>query len=195
MRRATPNPPNGTDAGAQIRNLVLAGVFIVTGALALGALAPPPAGAVLPDEVLADAALEARARALSKNLRCLVCQNQSIDDSNADLARDLRILVRERLKAGDSDEKIIAFLVARYGDFVLLKPPVRPTTWALWFGPLAIFLTAGLGLFIAARRRRARPAPLPIPLNATEQARLARILKQGNGGGDQRNSGPGGDTS
>ena len=195
MRRATPNPPNGTDAGAQIRNLVLAGVFIVTGALALGALAPPPAGAVLPDEVLADAALEARARALSKNLRCLVCQNQSIDDSNADLARDLRILVRERLKAGDSDEKIIAFLVARYGDFVLLKPPMRPATWPLWFGPLVIFLTAGLGLFIAIGRRRARPTPAPVPLDDTEKARLARILRQGNGGGEHRNSGPGGGTS
>ncbi len=169
------------------RSLFLTAVFILTGALALGTMAPLPAGAVLPDEVLADPALEARARALSKNLRCLVCQNQSIDDSNAELARDLRILVRERLTAGDTDEKIIAFLVARYGDFVLLKPPVRPATWPLWFGPLAVFLTAGLGLLIAARRRRTHPAPPSVPLNAAEKARLARILEQG----DSR---PGGDT-
>ncbi len=157
-------------------------------------MAPQPARAVLPDEVLADAALEARARALSKNLRCLVCQNQSIDDSDAELARDLRILVRERLKAGDSDDEIVAFLVARYGDFVLLKPPMKPATWLLWFGPLAVFLTAGLGLFIAVRRRRARPALAPAPLDEKEKARLARILGPGNGQGEPGNGGPGGGT-
>lgn len=98
------------------------------------------AGAVEPDEMLKDPALEARARAISRELRCLVCQNQSIDDSNAGLAHDLRVLVRERLKAGDSDAQVMAFITARYGDFVLLRPPFKPTTYVLWLGPLAVFL-------------------------------------------------------
>src|SRR5690606_38216184 len=97
--------------------------------LGLCLLAPAAQGATSPDEILADPALEERARDLSRQLRCLVCQNQSIDDSDAELARDLRQIVRERLVAGDSDEEIIAFLTARYGDFVLLKPPVKPATW------------------------------------------------------------------
>jgi len=146
-------------------------------------LAPSVAEAVLPDEILADAALEHRARALSKRLRCLVCQNQSIDDSDAELARDLRLLVRKRLTAGDSDEQILAFLVARYGDFVLLKPPVKPSTWLLWFGPLAVFTLAGLGLLIAANRRKNKPAAAPAPLSPAERAALARILGP-NGAGD-----------
>jgi cytochrome c-type biogenesis protein CcmH len=94
-----------------------------------------PAGAVLPDEMLTDLVLEARARDISKNLRCLVCQNQSIDDSDADLARDLRIIVRERLVAGDSDGAVIGFVVDRYGDFVLLNPPFKASTYVLWIGP------------------------------------------------------------
>ena len=98
-------------------------------------LSAAPAAAVEPDEILADAALEARARDISKELRCLVCQNQSIDDSNAKLARDLRLLVRERITKGDSNRQVIAYIVARYGDFVLLKPPFKATTWALWLGP------------------------------------------------------------
>jgi cytochrome c-type biogenesis protein CcmH len=161
-------------AARRLRNLILAGM------LAIGALMPVPGQAVLPDEVLSDPVLEGRARALSKNLRCLVCQNQSIDDSDADLARDLRVLVRERLKAGDTDDEVLAYLVARYGDFVLLKPPVRPATWLLWYGPLAVFFIAGIGLFVAVRRRAARPAPAPAPLDEDEKARLAHILGQGN---------------
>src|SRR5437879_7288305 len=111
---------------------------LVAAVLSLAILSP--AIALGPDEVLSDAALEARARALSKELRCMVCQNQSIDDSDAPLARDLRILVRERLQAGDNDRQVIDFLVARYGEFVLLKPRLSPHTAMLWLGPGAIVL-------------------------------------------------------
>jgi cytochrome c-type biogenesis protein CcmH len=107
--------------------------------LALGlVLLIQPAWAVLPDERLADPALETRARSLGQELRCLVCQNQSIDDSNADLAHDLRLIVRERLVAGDSDAQVLDYLRQRYGDYVLLRPPVTPGTWLLWFGPAAV---------------------------------------------------------
>jgi cytochrome c-type biogenesis protein CcmH len=128
-----------------------------------------------PDEILADPVLEQRARSLSKELRCLVCQNQSIDDSDADLARDLRRIVRERLVAGDSDGEIVAFLTARYGDFVLLKPPVEPATWGLWFGPALVLLGAGAGIALYLRRRRSSGPPLP-PLSAEERRRLERLL-------------------
>lgn len=139
-------------------------------------LTPMAAGAVQPDEILPNAALEARARDISKQLRCLVCQNQSIDDSDAELARDLRILVRERLTQGDSDAAVMGYITARYGAFVLLKPPFQPATWLLWFGPLAILLLslAGIAVFL---RRRAAPAPLP-DLSADERRRLAEILKE-----------------
>jgi len=131
--------------------------------------------ATSPDEVLADPILEQRARALGKELRCLVCQNQSIDDSDAALARDLRLLVRERLVAGDSDAEIIAFLTARYGDFVLLKPPVKPATWGLWFGPLALLLIAGGGLVVYLRRRPTRETA-SAPLSPEERARLDALM-------------------
>src|SRR5262247_408771 len=122
--------------------------------LLLFALAAPfAAWAVQPDEVLSDTTLEARARALSKELRCMVCQNQSIDDSDAPLARDLRVLVRERLQAGDSDRQVIDFLVARYGEFVLLRPRLSPHTALLWLGPAAVLLIGALVLFVVARRR------------------------------------------
>ena len=110
--------------------------------------------AVNPDEVLDDPLLEKRARALSVNIRCLVCQNQSIDDSNADLARDLRILVRERLIAGDSDTEVLDYLISRYGDFVMLKPPFKGSTFILWLGPLFVFVLAVIGLVIYFRRRQ-----------------------------------------
>ncbi len=131
-----------------------------------------PALAVNPDERLSDPVLEARARTLGKELRCLVCQNQSIDDSNADLAHDLRVLVRERLTAGDSDEQVLAYLQARYGNYVLLKPPVGPATWALWFGPAAILLIGGTVLVL---HRRAQPAA-PAPLTEAERVRLDHLL-------------------
>ncbi len=136
-----------------------------------------PALAVQPDERLADPALEARARALSRELRCVVCQNESIDESNAPLARDIRLLLRERLTAGDSDAQATSFLVARYGDFVLLRPPVRGDTWLLWFGPFALLL-AGIAVTALALRRRAA-APAPKPLSPEEQARLDALLNAG----------------
>jgi len=144
----------------------------------------PPAFAVQPDEILADQALETRARALSKDLRCMVCQNQSIDDSDAPLARDLRVLVRERLQAGDSDRQVIDFLVARYGEFVLLKPRFSAHTALLWLGPVGILLVGAFAVVMAARRYR-RPAGSPnatsepAELSPGEAARLAEILRRG----------------
>ena len=116
-------------------------------------LAGTPAFAVNPDEVLADPALEARARALSAGLRCMVCQNQSIDDSNADLAKDLRLLVRERLKAGDTDQQVIEYLVSRYGEFVLLKPRLSPHTILLWGMPVALLAVGAIVLVVQLRKR------------------------------------------
>ena len=127
--------------------------------------------AVEPNERLSDPALEARARNISRSLRCLVCQNESIDESGADLARDLRILLRERIAAGDSDDAARAFIVARYGNFVLLRPPVMAATWALWFGPFALLAIGAAGLLLI-RRRPAAPAPL----TAAETARLQTLL-------------------
>jgi len=144
--------------------------------------APHQALAVQPDEIMQDPALEGRARALSKELRCMVCQNQSIDDSDAPLARDLRILVRERLKEGDSDRQVIDFLVARYGEFVLLKPRLALHTALLWFGPPALLFGGALALVLIARRRSKRGADAQVKpeggnLSTAEQARLAELLK------------------
>jgi cytochrome c-type biogenesis protein CcmH len=133
----------------------------------------------LPAEQLADPVLETRARALSQELRCLVCQNQSIDDSSADLAHDLHVLVRERLAAGDSDGEVLAFLTDRYGDYVLLRPPVKPTTWALWFGP-PVFLLAGLGgVVVRGRRSRSSVAAETAALSGEERHRLVHLMKEG----------------
>ncbi len=129
--------------------------------------------AVKPDEMLADPQLEARARGISEGLRCMVCQNQSIDESDADLARDLRLLVRERLKAGDSDTQVVDYVVSRYGEFVLLKPRLSAHTVLLWGAPLALLLAGGLTVFLSARGRR-KEAP---SLDAEEQARLDAILR------------------
>jgi cytochrome c-type biogenesis protein CcmH len=148
--------------------------------LLLAGLPSHPGHAVNPSEMLADPALETRAREISKDLRCLVCQNQSIDDSDAQLARDLRVLVRERLKAGDSNRQVIDYVVSRYGDFVLLTPPFKGTTLVLWLGPAAI---AGLGILavVLFYRRRARPAGTgddrPLPLSEDEKRRLQALLK------------------
>lgn len=136
--------------------------------------------AVQPNEVLKDSELEARARNLSKDIRCLVCQNQSIDDSNAGLARDLRVLVRERLSEGDSDEQILDFLVKRYGDFVLLKPPVKASTYALWYGPIVIFVLGVIGLVVFMRGRRPTPATQPAALSEDEERRISALLDENN---------------
>lgn len=143
--------------------------------------AATPSRAVTPDEMLADPALESRARQLSTELRCVVCQNQSIDDSNAPLAHDLRVLLRERLSAGDSDRQAIDYLVSRYGNFVLLKPPMQLNTLLLWIGPLLIFIAAVLGFSRHLGRSTSddRDAPqTPAPLDASEQRRLDAILSE-----------------
>ena len=136
-----------------------------------------PAWAVQPDEILSDPALEQRARDLSKGLRCLVCRNESIDESNASLARDLRILLRERLVAGDTDEEAVDFIVDRYGEYVLLNPPVSGSTWLLWgAGPLMLLLAGGVGLGYLRGRSNASSGE-QTPLTDEEQARLDDILR------------------
>lgn len=137
-----------------------------------------PAGAVEPDEILADPALEARAREIGKELRCLVCQNQSIDDSDAELARDLRVLVRERLTAGDGDREVIDYVVSRYGDFVLLKPPFKMSTYALWLGPGVVAVIAVIAIveFYRRRSKTANTETAP-PLTDAEQKTLAALLE------------------
>jgi len=139
-----------------------------------------PALAIQPDEILEDKLLEERARVISKELRCLVCQNQSIDDSNADLARDLRVLVRQRLTKGDSDEQIFDFLVNRYGDFVLLKPPVKSSTYALWYGPIVIFIFGVIGLIVFLRGRRPLAAPQTMALSEDEERRISALIDKKN---------------
>lgn len=151
-----------------LRRLVLALVFVLT--------TLPAAFAVQPDEVLSDPELEARARVLSAQMRCLVCQNQSIDDSDAPLAKDLRVLIRERLVQGESNAQVVDYLVSRYGEFVLLKPRFNSRTLLLWGGPFAILLLGSLVIFL----RRRKGSCLSVPeqaLSADEQARLDDILR------------------
>jgi cytochrome c-type biogenesis protein CcmH len=148
--------------------------------LVLAVLLPGGASAVEPGEVLQDAKLEARARRLSAELRCLVCQNQSIDDSNAPLAKDLRLIVRERLLAGDSDDAVLDFIVDRYGKFVLLRPPFELDTILLWGTPLIILGGIGIVLALHLRRRRAEASATGLStgaLSPEEQARLDEILR------------------
>ena len=149
----------------------------------LGVFLAAPVHAVEPDEILADRVLEDRARDISKGLRCVVCQNQDIDSSNAGVARDLRLLVRERLVAGDTDEEVVAYVRARYGDYVLMSPPLTPATYALWFAPVVL---AGLSLFafVMVTRRR-RNTPLEKALTPVEEEQIAAYLNskdQGAGG-------------
>ena len=142
--------------------------------LLLAALIALPALAVDPNEMLKDPALEARAREIGQALRCVVCQNQSIDDSAAEVARDMRRAVRERLSAGDSDDQVFDFMVARYGDYVLLKPPFKLGTLLLWLGAPLVLLIAATIIMLTALRRRAT-APLP-PLSDEERERLRSVL-------------------
>ena len=143
-------------------------------------LLAPAAHAVQPDEVLPDPTLEARARALSQNLRCLVCRNENIDDSNAPLARDLRILLRERLTAGDSDEQAVAYLVDRYGEYVLLKPTAHGANLLLWIaGPAMLLVGVGIAAAAQSRRRKVADAPASAAsLSAEEERRLAELMKE-----------------
>jgi cytochrome c-type biogenesis protein CcmH len=140
-------------------------------------LSAAPAPAVEPDELLADPKLESRARAISAELRCLVCQNQSIDDSNAPLARDLRILVRERLKVGDSDQQVIQYVVDRYGKFVLLKPPFDAQTLLLWLTPLLVLAGAGLVILRGVQRSGPERPAAGVPLTPAEEGRLRALLQ------------------
>jgi len=143
-------------------------------------LMPSVGFAVQPDEIMTDPAQEARARNLSRELRCMVCQNQSIDDSDAPLARDLRLLVRERIAAGSTDEQVMDFLVARYGEFVLLKPRVQSSTLLLWLVPPLVLAGGGLALWFGNRRRRARVAAdeegASFQLTPDEEARLEKMI-------------------
>jgi cytochrome c-type biogenesis protein CcmH len=154
---------------------------ILAAACFVAAIGLSAAHAVLPDEVMSDPVKEARARDLSRELRCMVCQNQSIDDSEAPLARDLRLLVRERIAAGDSDAQVIDFLVARYGEFVLLKPRFERRTFALWLVPPFVLVAGGLALWLHVRRRargqsEGESDAANRPLTADEEARLAALV-------------------
>lgn len=151
----------------------LAKIALVLGLL----LIPLAAHAVRPDERLADPALEARARDISGQLRCLVCQNESIDESDADLAHDIRIFVRQRLTAGDTNQQAIAAVVDRYGQFVLLKPPVEPATYVLWYGPIALLVLGGIGIVVWMRGHKPPPVAAT-PLSADETANLDRLLRE-----------------
>lgn len=144
--------------------------------LALSLLATP-ALAVQPDEILADPALEARARGITRELRCVVCQSESIDESNADIARDLRLLVRERITAGDTDDEVLAFVTDRYGEFVLFRPPMTLANAPLWLAGPAILLVGGALSFVFIRRRARAPAPDRAPLTAEEEARLRELTR------------------
>jgi cytochrome c-type biogenesis protein CcmH len=145
-------------------------------ALVLVVLTATASHAVQPDEIMSDPVKEARARDLSRELRCMVCQNQSIDDSEAPLARDLRLLVRERIAAGDSDAQVIDFLVARYGEFVLLKPRLNQHTWLLWLLPPLALAGGGLAIWAHGRRRSSASATAEAALTADEKARLAELM-------------------
>ncbi len=144
-------------------------------ALLIVVLSALPALAVRPDEMLADPALESRARAISAGLRCLVCQNQSIEDSDAELARDLRLIVRERLTAGDTDKQTVDFVVARYGEYVLLNPVMAPHTLLLWFATPIVLLVGGIGIAFAVRRKRRVAATVAMALSPEEQAAIDEL--------------------
>ena len=152
-----------------MRQLLFAAAFLMS-------IGGPAVQAVEPGERLTDPALEGRARTLSKELRCLVCQNQSIDESNADLAHDLRIVLRQRLVAGDTDQQVLDYVAARYGVFVLLDPPFAPATYLLWLTPPLLVLGAGTLLLMRARRRP-HPGQAPHPLTPDERERAALMLR------------------
>ena len=156
-----------------MRRLVLAFAFVLA-----AVLAATPALALNPDEILPDPALEALARTITRQVRCVVCQNQSIDDSEAELAHDMRLLVRARVLAGDGERQVLDFLVARYGDFVLLDPPFKPKTYALWAGPWVVLVLGGLVVLLWFRVRSTVAAPAAVPpLSAADRARLDALIE------------------
>jgi cytochrome c-type biogenesis protein CcmH len=168
--------PSGRRQGRRVALRQLLGVALLAAALA-PMPAATPALAVEPDEKLDDPQLEQRARDLSEHIRCLVCQNESIDESNADLAKDLRLLVRERIKEGQSDAQIKDYLTDRYGDFVLLKPPMKPETYALWYGPAVVVAAGVLGVAVYFRRRAKQAEKAQPRLSPEEERRLQSILE------------------
>jgi cytochrome c-type biogenesis protein CcmH len=172
-RRMTPAALRCLRAAVQpaLRGLLLAGFLLLPAVL----LTAQPALAVEPSEMLADPTLEARARDISRELRCLVCQNQSIDDSNAPLAHDLRLLVRQRLVAGDNDDAVKQYLGARYGDYVLMRPPFKPETWALWLGPPLLLLLGGALVWVVLRGRAVGTAETA--LSPDEEKRLRQLIE------------------
>ena len=178
-RNAAPRNDNKLCKGSAFAGMTTRGRMRVAAALAIALLTffiADPARAVRPDEMLPDPALEARAREIGQQLRCLVCRNQSIDDSDADLAHDLRLLVRRRLVAGDSNDQVIAYIRSRYGDFVLLRPPLEIGTALLWGGPALLLLLGGIALLRFYRRPDTSPAA---PLSPEEERRLAALLGEG----------------
>jgi cytochrome c-type biogenesis protein CcmH len=175
--------PDPTTIPRTVRAALLAAI---AGVVSAGIVLVSPAVALEPSERLADPALESRARGLSAQLRCLVCQNQSIDDSNAPLAKDLRLLVRERLQQGESDTQVMDYVVARYGDFVLLKPPFKVSTLMLWIAPPLGLLAIGYALlrtsgFLGATPATAGAGATAAPLSAEEEARLRSLVDDGDG--------------
>ncbi len=173
-RRGNPRP--GRPIGGRLLRFARNDSLWFAVLLATSVLATHPAQAVRPDEMLGDPRLEARAREVGRELRCLVCRNQSIDDSDADLAHDLRVLVRERIMAGDGNDQVVAFVRARYGDFVLLRPPFEFATALLWGGPLLLLLLGGIAIHRFYRAQASKPPPPP--LSAEEQRRLAAALAE-----------------
>jgi cytochrome c-type biogenesis protein CcmH len=160
-----------------VKNHRMTAIGRVAGVIGVLLMLSASVWAVTPDEVLQDAKLEARAREISRTLRCLVCQNQSIDDSDAPLAHDLRVLLRERLMAGDTDAQAIGFMVARYGNFILLRPPVQADTLVLWFGPALLLMVAAIGFGRYVRRSAAAFSSETAPLKSDEQERLDMLLR------------------
>ena len=159
--------------------------FICLMGLAMPLAISSPAHAVNPDEMLSNPVLEERARDISQELRCLVCQNQSIDDSDAELAHDLRVLVRERLVAGDTNEEVIDYIVARYSDYVLLNPPLKPETYVLWASPIVLAILALLAVAAFYRRKQREAAAKPDTLSSDEETRLNEILGKSENGGSK----------
>lgn len=155
------------------RFLILLGAIV----LAVSVLHVQPAKAVNPDEMLPNPTLEKRAREISKGLRCLVCQNETIDDSDAELAHDLRVLVRERLVAGDTDQQVVDYIVKRYGDYVLLDPPLKPETYILWISPVVLAILALLAIVAFFRRKHREAENMPQALSEQEEHRLNKILR------------------